>query len=99
MIYPELEGVKYVCTDYLEEALSYTVIKLSYLSDSELTPYANNKEVLLSKYPEQAWKHAFEYLELNDMKKLGLYPIDPKKVIMDKTKLFKILDPGYESKK
>ena len=37
--------------------------------------------------------------ELNDMKKLGLYPIDPKKVIMDKTKLFKILDPGYESKK
>ncbi len=68
MIYPELEGVKYVCTDYLEEALSYTVIKLSYLSDSELTPYVNNKEVLLSKYPEQAWKHAFEYLELNDMK-------------------------------
>ena len=45
-----------------------TVIKLSYLSDSELTPYVNNKEVLLSKYPEQAWKHAFEYLELNDMK-------------------------------
>ena len=37
--------------------------------------------------------------ELNDMKKLGLYTIDPKKVIMDKTKLFKILDPGYESKK
>ena len=37
--------------------------------------------------------------ELNDMKKLGLYPIDPKKVIMDKTKLFKILAPGYESKK
>ena len=63
-----MEGVKYVCTDYLEEALSYTVIKLSYLSDSELTPYVNNKEVLLRKYPEQAWKHAFEYLELNDMK-------------------------------
>ena len=41
MIYPVLEGVKYVCTDYLEEALSYTVIKLSYLSDSELTPYVN----------------------------------------------------------
>ena len=41
MIYPELEGVKYVCTDYLEEALSYTVIELSYLFDSELTPYVN----------------------------------------------------------
>ena len=58
-----LEGVKYVCTDYLEEALSYKVIELSYLSDSELTSYVNNKEVLLSKCPEQAWKHAFEYLD------------------------------------
>lgn len=37
--------------------------------------------------------------ELNDMKKLGLNPIDPKKVIMDKTKLFEILDPGYKRNK
>ena len=37
--------------------------------------------------------------ELNDMKKLGLNPIDPKKVIMDKTKLFEILVPGYKRNK
>lgn len=66
ILYPELDGVKYVYSDYSEEALANTVIKLSGLSDGQLISYANNKDVLLEKFSESAWKHAFESLELND---------------------------------
>ena len=38
------------------------------MDEDELKQYANNKDVLLKKFSERAWKHAFEYLELNDMK-------------------------------
>lgn len=68
ILYPELDGVKYVYSDYSEEALANVVVKLSQMDEDELKQYANNKDVLLKKFSERAWKHAFEYLELNDMK-------------------------------
>ena len=68
ILYPELNGVKYVYSDYSEEALANVVVKLSQMDEDELKQYANNKDVLLKKFSERAWKHAFEYLELNDMK-------------------------------
>ena len=68
ILYPELNGVKYVYSDYSEEALANVVVKLSQMDEDELKQYANNKDVLLEKFSEQAWKHAFESLELNDVK-------------------------------
>lgn len=68
ILYPELEGVEYVYSDYSEEALSDVVVKLSCLSDKELKSYASNKRVLLEKFSEFAWIHAFESIENNNNK-------------------------------
>lgn len=73
ILYPELDGVKYVYSDYSEEALANVVVKLSQMDEDELKQYANNKDVLLKKISERAWKHAFEYLELNDMKNKSIF--------------------------
>ena len=63
--YPELNGCKYLYSEYSENKLIQTIYNLGKLNIKELNKLRNNNNILIEKFSTKKWIEAFKYIENN----------------------------------
>lgn len=61
--YPELMGCKYFTSKYDKESLKLEIIRLNFIQSSVLEEYANNSDMIQSKFGEATWSKSINQIE------------------------------------